>query len=178
MSTPTKWKDDIAVHPQAKEIAFALWDPGQNSNAKVKESTCVKHEFPRIVKLAGKIHTNIQRQFHDPEGLTKNVSRGKQPPHREIIPSRKHVDISETNPFFHEFGVDGKVFVLGNKPKNSGLNLAIGHFQDHTDQQMNQKNTARTSNDGLGLACILLDPKFRSSVSGLMTKKREGKRAT
>jgi hypothetical protein len=102
-----------------------------------------------------------------------NSSRGKQPLYKELLLSWRHVDVTETDQFFHQYVKDGKVFLISNNPTNSGIDIAIEHFQVYIQHQAEQKNSARTPNDALRLACILLDPKYRGSVSGLMSKKKD-----
>jgi hypothetical protein len=90
---------------------------------------------------------------------------------------RKHKDIHETDSFFHSYGKDGKVYLLANDVRTCGLDIAIMHFQRHIQQAVQQKNSARTCNDGLRLSCILLDSKYRGTVAGIMTKKKDRKRS-
>jgi hypothetical protein len=155
-----------------EEIAEALQDPGKQVTVKEKGTEQTRHKFPLMEKLAAKIFTNIQREFNKPDGLTKNVSRGKMPLLKEILMGCCHTDISETDPFFHRFGTEGKVYLLMNNPVHSGLDIAIKQFQKYIENLVQQKNSARTMNNGLRLACILLDSKFRGSVAGIMTKKK------
>lgn len=56
---------------------------------------------------------------------------------------------------------------------NCGLDTAIDRYQECVEPQLKQKNIARTSNDGLRLALILLDAQHRGSVSGVMSKKKD-----
>lgn len=173
----SEWHKCKAIYPPAAEIASALQDPGEGKTVKQKKKEVVKHKFPRVEKLAAKIYRAIQREFSNPEGLTSNVSRGKQVLHQSLIICRRAVDTSDTHPFFHEHGKDGKVFQIANNPETCGMEICIQRFQDHVNQAVKQKNTARTHNDALRLGCILLDPQCRGAVSGVMAKKKDRKKS-
>jgi hypothetical protein len=66
----------------------------------------------------------------------------------------------------------GKVYIITNDPVRCGVNIALDQFEESILAAIHQKNTARTSADGLWLGCIMLDPKYRDSVSGIMSKKK------
>ena len=53
-----------------------------------------KNRFPLLEKLAQKLYCAIAKEYRNPEGLTVNASRGKQPLLKEMILSRRHVDAS------------------------------------------------------------------------------------
>jgi hypothetical protein len=167
-----KWKDCPLIYPPSDEIALALQDVGKSEKATRKGREVQLHKFPLIEKLARKIYNAIQKEFKNPVGLTKNVTRGSKGLYQELVMLRKHVDAVETDPFFHKYSKDGKVFLIANAAVHSGINIAIGHFQEAIENNLQQKNTARTSSDGLRIGCILLDPQYRDTVSGIMTKKK------
>ena len=171
------WHLCTGIYPSAEEIVVALQDLGKGKVVKQKKRDVQQHKYPLIEKLATKLYTGIQKEFNNPDGLTKNVTRGKQPLIREIIMARRHVDVSETHPFFHQHGRDGKVYLIANSPGHCGLDIAVKRFQDSIIQAMKQKNSARTYNDGIRLGCILLDSKYRGTVSGIMTKKKDRKKS-
>ena len=172
-----KWSECQAVYPPPEEIVKALQDLGTKKKEKKGGKEVTKHKFAAVEKVASKIYNSIRKEFNNPEGLTKNTSRGRTPLLKNLILNRRHVDITETDPFFHQYGKEGKVFIITNTPSHSGIDVAIDSFQEHIKQQLYQKNVARTSNDGLRLGCVLLDPKHRGTVSGLMTKKKDRKKA-
>jgi hypothetical protein len=176
MNNPSKWADCTSIYPPAEEIAAALQDEGKDKTLKKKNQHVTEWKYPLIEKLAGKVFAAIQQQFN-PEGFSKNATRAKQPLYKEIVVARKHVDINKTHPFFHKYGKEGKVFIITNSPQNCGLDLAIKSFQEFVDQSIQQKNSARTCNDGIRLGCILLDPAYRESVAGIMTKKKDRKKS-
>lgn len=168
-----KWKDCAAVYPSAEEIAIALQDEGQGKSVKEKGSQSERYRYPLIDKLARKIYTSIQKHFNNPEGLTKNVSRGKESLYKEIILGRKLMELSEVPPFFHKFaGKEGRVYVITTSTVHLGMDVILDRFQDSVIAAMQQKNSARTPNDGLRLACIMLDAKYRGSVNGTLLKKK------
>jgi hypothetical protein len=168
-----RWKDTAQIYPPPKEVVEALQDLGKTNTVKQKGKELTEWKYPKIEKLAAKLYSNIIKYCGKPEGLTKNVSRGKKPLYREIVISRRYVDVAETHPYFHEFQKDGKVFLISNNVNHCGLDCAVERFQAYIDSQVHQKNTARTSNDGLRLACILLDNAYRESVSGMLTKRKD-----
>jgi hypothetical protein len=69
------------------------------------------------------------------------------------------------------------VFLITPSPVHAGLDVAIDRFQDSVEALLHQKNSARTPNDGLRLGCIMLDPAFRESVAGILTKKKNRKKS-
>jgi hypothetical protein len=166
------WKDCKAVYPPIEEICTALQDLGKHQVVKIKGKEVRQHRYPLVEKLAAKIYASIQGAFSNPEGLTKNVSRGKMTLVRDIIIRRRYTDIAETDPFFHKYGNDGKVYIVTNSTEHAGLDVCLKSFQEAIEASLSQKNSARTSNDGLRLGCILLDSKYRGSVSGIMSKKK------
>jgi hypothetical protein len=170
--TSNIWKDCHAVYPPFEEIVTAIQDLGKHQVVKHKGKEIRQHRYPLVEKLAAKIYASIQTEFHNPEGLTKNVSRGKMTLVRDIIIRRRHTDISETDPIFHPYGSNGKVYIVTNSTIHAGLDVCLKSFQDSIEATLRQKNSARTSNDGLRLGCILLDGKYRGSVAGIMTKKK------
>jgi hypothetical protein len=168
----TLWKDCKAVYPPIDEIATALQDLGKHQVVKNKGKEVQQHRYPLVEKLAAKIYSSIQLECNNPEGLTKNVSRGKMTLVRDIILRRRHTDITETDPLFHKFGKDGKVYIITNCTEHAGLDVCLKAFQEAIETSLRQKNSARTSNDGLRLGCILLDSQYRGSVTGIMSKKK------
>jgi hypothetical protein len=125
-----------------------------------------------VEKLAAKMYSSILTEFNNPEGLGKNVSRGKMALVKDIIIRRRHTDMNETHPMFHPYGKDGKVYIVTNSIVHAGLDVCLKCFQESVEASLRQKNSARTGNDGLRLGCILLDGKYRASVSGIMTRKK------
>jgi hypothetical protein len=174
-SASTLWKDCKAVYPPIDEIVTALQDLGKHQVVKNKGKEVHQHRYPLVEKLAAKIYAAIQHEFNNPEGLTKNVSRGKMTLVRDIILRRRHADITETDPFFHKYGNDGKVFIITNSTKHAGMDVCLKTFQEAIEASLRQKNSARTSNDGLRLGCILLDSQYHGSVSGITS---EGRKST
>ena len=85
--------------------------------------------------------------------------------------------MNETHPFFHPHAKYGKVYLVNNKPEHCGLDECIKRFQEEYEHTQKQKNSARTCNDGLRPACILLDPQHRDAVAGVMSKKKDRKKA-
>jgi len=170
----TRWKDNALLYPPAEEICKALQDPGKIVNVKEKGVTVHKHKFKDADKLAQKVFNSI-KEIYKPESFGKHKSRGKIPLLKEIILNRKHRDASELDVFFHQFAKDGRVYTLSENPIHCGLDLAIDHFQGRCEAKVDKQAAARTYNEGLRLGCILLDPKYRGSVSGIMTKKKDRK---
>ena len=166
----------MSIYPPADEIALALNDPGKKVEKTRKGKKYPFHKYPLIDKLSTKIFTAIKEKIN-PEGLTKNVSRGKQKLIQDILIERKQVDITETDVFFHKYAKDGMVYLVQNDTNLCGINKCVDHFQKAHEQQMKQKNIARTGNDGLRLACIMLDPQYRSSVSSILSKKKNRSKA-
>jgi hypothetical protein len=172
MASTRQWKDSNAVYPSFDEIVKAMQDLGKHQVVKHKGKEVRQHRYPLVEKLAAKVYTSILAEFNNPEGLGKNVSRGKLTLARDIIIRRRHTDITEVDPLFHPYGKDGKVYLVTNSTVHAGLDVCLKSFQEATEATLRQKNTARTSNDGLRLGCILLDAQYRGSVSGIMSRKK------
>ena len=118
----------------------------------------------------------ILKEF-SPKCLTINTSRGCQGLYKEMLILCKDFDVTESNVFFHKYGKDGKVFLIKNDPLCCGIDLAIENFQQSSEIELEKKNAARTSHDGLRLGCIMLDPQYCDAVSGIMSKKKDRKKA-
>jgi hypothetical protein len=86
------------------------------------------------------------------------------------------MDVTEAHVYFHTFGKGGKVMLIANEPTRCGLNRAVLHFQEAIEQEHKKKISARTSDDGIRLGCILLDSQYRETVSGMMTNKKNRKK--
>jgi hypothetical protein len=171
-----RWKDNVAIYPTASEIVQALNDKGQQVKRKEKGREVMRTKYPLLEKLSLKIFTNVTKIIK-PEGMDTNVTRGKKRVMTEILVLRKHIDINELDPFFHPYAKDGKVYTLGNSKVHCGLDMAIESFQKDVEANIAQKNSARTCNDGLRLAAIMLDGQYRSSVSLMLTKKKDRKQS-
>jgi hypothetical protein len=170
--TTRRWKDNASIYPDVREIVVALQDPGVMENRKEKGKDVRRYKYPLLDKLAGKIYKNIYTNENKPDGLTKNPTRGKQPLYKEMVLSRKKIDLHETPEFFHEFAKDGKVFLITTDTIHCGLDVCIDRFQDYVESLLQQKNSARSFNDGLRLGCIMLDSQYRESVAGVLSKKK------
>lgn len=158
------------MHPSPDETATALQDRGVRATKKKKGKDVPHHKYPSVERLAGKTHNAIQGKVT--EKLDSNVSGGRAKLMADLTITRKHVDVSEVDPFFVPCTKDGKAHLLKNDLKTCGIELSIKHFQEQINQVQRQKNAARTHNDGLRLACVMLDPKCRAEVAGIMTKKK------
>lgn len=174
---PDKWKDCLELCPSPEEIVEALQDPGAQKKVKKRGKEQLVTKFPLVEKIGTVIHKKMLKVHNKPDGMDTNSTRGKIPLCIEIIQRRHHVDISETDVFFHPHGKQGNVFIITNNPDDSGIDLAIDGFQQHCIQAMEQKNAARTEIDGVRLACVLLDPEHRSTVAGLMSRKKDRKKS-
>ena len=168
-SLPTEWRDNKEIYPSPEVIADALQDLGRSKETKSKGRTVKETKYPKMEKMCTGIYKKIQ-MIYKPVGFTTNQTRGSKALIMECLLCRKHKDIFNCEAFFHPYGKEGKVYVITNDPIDSGLSIAIKGFQDHVELNAKQKNAARTPNDGLRLAGILMDPQHRSPVSGIMSK--------
>lgn len=101
---PIRWKDVTSVYPGVDEIATALQDRGVSVVRKSKKKgDTTMHKYTLVQKLASKVHTSIKKDLK-PEGLTLNNGRGTELLHKDIILSRRHVDVSEADPFSTSVG--------------------------------------------------------------------------
>lgn len=173
---PLEWKECKALYPPKDEIARAFQDAGQRKEYTKKGKKFYQTRFPEIEKLTVKVWNKIM-EIYNPDGMPKNVTRGKTPLLKEIVLRRKHVDASDLDIFFHPHSKDGKVFIISDNTDHCGLDLAISGFQEQYRHSLHQKNVARTCDDGIRLGCILLDPSYRDSVSGIMSHKKGRKKS-
>jgi hypothetical protein len=176
LNESVRWKNSPRLYPVFEEIAEALQDEGKEVKRKVKGQERVVTSFPKIEKLAHKVYQSIVKEF-SPDGLTKNATRAKKPLYAALVVNRKHTDVTETHPFFHPFGKSGKVFLVTNSPEHCGLDICIDQFQNHYENLIKQKNSARTGDDGLRLGLIMLESDHRGSVTGVLSKKKDRKKS-
>ena len=154
----------------------ALQDPGVQRKQKKKEKEVLVTKFSLIEKLGSKIFKSIG-EIYKPEGWDKNVSRGRSPLCQQLIMRRDAKDVCETDPFFHLYAQDGKVYLITNNKETCGIEICIEAFQQQYIHNCSQKVVARTCNDGLRLAGIMLDPRYRDSVAGIMANKKGRKQS-
>jgi hypothetical protein len=172
----SRWKDNKDIYPPAEEIVAALNDKGEEVARKEKGKAVLRMKYPLLEKLSLKVFQFIIKVIK-PDGIDTYVTRGKKRIMAKILMTRKHVDIHKLNPFSHQYGKDGKVYTLANSETHCGLDLAIEAFQRDVEANIAQKNSARTCNDGLRLAGIMMDNQYRSAVSLLLTKKKDRKQS-
>lgn len=168
-----EWKDGD-IYPPVEDIAKALQDPGKPKKVVTKNGEVTRHQCPALEKLAYQVYEKILKVHNNPKGLTVSVSRGKKPLLIEMVLKRKHVDVTECDPFFQNYQQQGMVYLWRNDKKLCGLDQCVAAFQENRKVDVAKKESARTGNDGFRLCCVLLDPQFRGSVSGIMSKKRTG----
>ena len=168
--TVKRWKDELSIYPSSAEIAKALNDHGEKAERTRKGKKYPYHRYPVLQKLAQQLFTNIKDKFN-PQGQTTNVSRGKEKILNDILLQRKLIDVSEADPSLLPYAKDGKVFAIKDCPLLLGLDVCVENYQKLLELTTLQRQLERTCNDGLRLGCILLDPQYRQSVSGIMTKK-------
>jgi hypothetical protein len=171
---PENWSDCMAIYPDASEIATSLQDPGKKVMKIMNGTRQPVTTFPLIQKLCTKIYQSI-RTIYNPDGLTKNATRGRESLAATILMARKLQDVTTLDPFFHKFAKNGQVYILTNNPDHSGLDIVIKEFQGSIIDSLRKAKTSRTSNDGLRLALTMLDSKYRESVSTIMTHRKDRK---
>ena len=87
--------------------------------------------------------------------------------------SHKLTDSMNLDVFFHPYNKNGQVFTITNDPNCCGLDIPIKEFQANILNQVKKAKSSHTLNDGLRLSLTLIDPKYRESVSILMSNKKE-----
>ena len=117
------------IYPPVAKIAAALQDRGKEVPGKHKGKPIVKHKFPLVEKLAAKLYNGILLHFGNPEGLTKNATQGKLPLFQEIVLGRHHTDVAMTDPFFHPYQEDGKVYIISNDTCTCGLDKCVRNLR-------------------------------------------------
>jgi len=177
---PSRWKDNPEIFPDFAAMAEAMQDPGKvksGAKSKAEKKTGVqRRQFELDGKLATVTFKNIL-QLHKPQGITVNVSRGKEPLAIEIVTSRRHVDTCDTQMAFHAYGKERKVCIVKNCVKCAGVDLAVERFQEAHERAMREKAAHRTPNDGMRLCGILLEQKHRDTVGGIVTNKKDRKKS-
>ena len=155
------------------EIAAALQDQGKTSTKKVNGRHQSMTTFPLIQKLCTKTIYQAIQTLYNPDSLTTNISRGREPLVTIVLVARKRADVHTLHPFFHQFAEGGKTYIINNDPVNCGMNIPIKQFQDSVRDMAQKARSSRTANDGLRLALTLLDPKYRAAVATIMTHRKD-----
>ena len=169
---PELWSALPAIYPDPGEIIEALQDPGKKVMKLVGGTRQPVTNFPLIQRLSSKIYQSIQT-IYNPEGLTKNSTRGSQSLASSILLARKSTDATTLDPFFHQYAKNGRVYIITNNPVHSGLDIPIKEYQSTIVEALRKARSSRTSNDGLRLALTMLDPKYRESISLIMSNRKE-----
>lgn len=128
--------------------------------------------YPKIQKICSQIYHQIQA-LYNPEGLTKNTTRGRESLASLVLMYRKLSDAMNLDVFFHSYARNGQVYIITNNPAHCGLDIPLKEFQATILGQIRKARTSRTSHDGLRLALTLLDSKYRESVSLIMTNRKD-----
>jgi hypothetical protein len=150
----------------------ALQDPGKQVMKTVNGTRQPVTTFPLIQKLCSKIYGSIQ-VLYNPEGLTKNPTRGRDSLAATVLMARKLTDAVNLDPFFHKYANKGQVYTITNNPVHSGLDIPIKEYQDTILESQRKARASRTPNDGLRLALTMLDPKYRESISLIMSNRKD-----
>jgi len=74
---------------------------------------------------------------------------------------------------FHPYNQNGKVLLINNDLPYAGLEASVDRFQNHIEDSVRKKDAQRTPDDGMRCAAILLDPKYRGTVSGIMSNRKD-----
>lgn len=171
-SLPEFWSDCPDVYPEPKEIALALQDPGKEVVKMVNGVRQPCTTYPLIQKLCLRIYQQIQA-LYKPEGLTKNSTRGRESLAGFVTMARKLTDAMNLDVFFHPYAKNGQVYTITNNPRHSGLDIPLKEFQVSVTNMLRKARSSRTANDGLRLSLTLLDPKYRESVSLIMSNRKD-----
>jgi hypothetical protein len=169
---PDMWCECVDIYPDADEIATALQDAGKRHSKVVNGSRQQVSTFPLIQKVCTKIYQRIQ-SIYKPEGLTKNISRGRESLTSLVLLSRKLTDAMYLDTFFHRYAKNGQVYTITNNATHCGLDIPVKEFQATIMDQIKKAKSTRTCNDGLRLALTLLDPKYREAASIVMSHKKD-----
>eukprot|EP00980_Cylindrotheca_fusiformis_P018205 scaffold5895_cov150-Cylindrotheca_fusiformis.AAC.2 len=176
----SRWKDDTSIFPSLEFILECLQDQGQQitKTDSTTGQTLKVARYKKLGKLATQVYQAIIKKF-EPEGLTKNISRGKDSLLKGLIGNRKEFCVSITPRSFHPYQQEGQVLAFCPTEPYAGLDRVIDQYQDWCSNNNASKRRAvvRTSNDGLRLACIMLDSKYRGSVSGILSKRLDRKKS-
>lgn len=176
--TPTlNWEDCDAIYPPAAEIAKALQDEGHKvkSRSKKKGAQEFEMEFRELKKLAQTVFKNIKTHFPDC-GLGKNDSRDCKVLTSAIVVRRKLVDVVNAPTCFHGIGsVGGKgqqVYTITTCEKRCGLDVAVKHYREMREVQMDKTSTNRSPDDGLRCALTMLLKEYRDPVGTFLSGKK------
>jgi hypothetical protein len=169
---PDMWCHCPDIYPDAVEIVTALQDPGKQVFKIVNGTRQPVTTFPLIQKICTKIYQQIQAVYK-PEGLTKNITRGRESLASLVLMSRKLTDAMNLDLFFHPFAKNGQVYTITNSSTHCGLDIPIKEFQATIVDQIKRAKSTRTCNDGLRLALTLLDPRYRDATSIVMSNRKD-----
>jgi len=129
-------------------------------------------KYDLIQKLAAHIYRKI-KDIYKPVGLTENVSQGKHALVLDIVNYCKAFDTTDVRIEFHEYNNRGKVLLINNEVPCAGIDQSADRFQNHIQDSVCKKDAQRTPDDGLRCTAIMLAPKHRGTVSGIMSNKKD-----
>mmetsp|Transcript_121592 Transcript_121592/g.349491 ORF Transcript_121592/g.349491 Transcript_121592/m.349491 type:complete len:342 (-) Transcript_121592:231-1256(-) len=122
--------------------------------------------------MSSKIYQKIQT-LYNPEGLTKNATRGRDSLANCILLHRKLSDVTQLDVFFHKYAKNGQVYTITDNPSHCGLDIPVKEYQSSIMDHIRKAKTSRTCNDGLRLSLTMLDTKYRGSIAAVMTNRKE-----
>lgn len=169
-SNPTRWSTKKELYPAIEVILKGFNDRGVTKKGKTK--------YPDLEKLCGGLHGSLMTHCNKPDGLDSNKTRGKRKVAEFVLNHRKAFDSIDVAREFHSHALNGKVMLIKNDLEHAGLDVVIDALQDYCVAASTTKNSARTHNDGLRAALIMLDPRHRSSISKYVSNTKKGRKAS
>jgi len=161
-------------------MVLSLQDDGVvvSSSSKLAKKTGIqKRKYLKIAKIATQIYKKLKETYNPVAGLDGNVSRGMQVLAMEILQSRKHVDTCDTDKAFHQYGNNGKIYIINNCTLCAGVDQAVNNFQKQHEHNAKTRAAHRTPEDGIRLCGVLFKQEYRAAVSGIMKNKKDRKKS-
>ena len=158
---------DKKLHPKLDELMSSIQDEGVPD--KKKEAKTLKYN--KIHKFAGSLYKKWKA--HGFPNLPTNQTRGKDAIVKILIRNRKHVDCTEVSESLRQYGKNGKVYIIQNDDETGGFHVIIAALANFWLQTQRRHKDNRTPEDGMRNAAALLQPKYRGTVQGIISGKKD-----
>lgn len=162
-------KDHHNLYPKVEDFMKLLQDEGivdaDNSSRTLKYNGLNKYAIELYKKL----------KLIKVPGLDKNITRGKKSIVSTIVSLRKHTDKASVFESLRNYGKrdSTKVFIIKNDVEHAGFDILLSTLETVFLHSVTSSEQSRDNNDALRVAGILLLPKYRGTVDGIMNKKRD-----
>jgi hypothetical protein len=152
------------LYPPVNDFVTALQDEG--TMTKKKDDT--KLVYKKINAISNELHKKLLKL--DITGYPKNVSKGSEIITSSIIQCHKQVDVVSVCVELRIFAPSNlpTMYIVSNDKHTAGFELILRKIDEFLKQKAVRANDHCTPNDGLHVAGILCDIKYRDTVIGVL----------